>query len=393
MAKKKGKKVLEDSLSMASTAAKTAKGKRRSKKAKRTAFAVFAVVLVLCILGGMYYFDIAPMDFRLWDLPKEKDFKEEVVIADGTLKVHFIDVGQGDAIFIQFPDGKTMLIDGGDTDKDVAQDLLDYLDDLNVETIDYVMLTHTDADHCGSLDQVISSDIDVKIVYMPKIKSTYENDPLKNESKLDNGKDITVKETVAYKQFVQSVVEEGSQIRYSYEGDSIEGKDGLYSFDFYNPNDELYSKISSAQDKNNVSPICILTFNGIKICFTGDADKAAEENFLRYTEENDVDTDVDVLKVAHHGGKESTNQPFLDAVLPEYAVISVGIPNSYGHPTAETLTRLSNMDCRVFRTDLNGDILLTVEDTALNWTFEKNAPSDLSLPKRPNAFAFHAYAA
>ncbi len=132
---------------------------------------------------------------------------------------------------------------------------------------------------------------------------------------------------------------------------------------------------------------------GKKICFTGDADKAAEDNFLRYTRENRIDTDVDVLKVGHHGGKESSNQPFLDAVLPEYGVISVGMPNTYGHPTVETLTRLSNMNCQVFRTDLHGDITLTVENTDLAWSFAKNAPTTVTLPNITNAFAFYAYAA
>ena len=354
----------------AQSAAKATKGNRRSNRAKKQSALVFVVVILLCLVCGLYYFDIPPLNFTLGNLPKYQK-PSEPILSEGTLKIHFIDVGQGDSIFLQFPDGTNMLIDGGKNRNDVAEAILTYLNQLSVTRIDTLMLTHTDEDHCGSLDNVIASEIYVANVWMPKIKSLYENDPLKDETKLPNGSDITVKETAVYRDFVKAVVEEGSKIHYTYEGDTLVAETKDYQFAFYTPNDELYSKISTAADKNNVSPIGILTFNGKKVCFTGDGDKADEQAFLKYTSENGIDTDVDVLKVGHHGGQESTNQDFLDAVRPEYSVISVGAGNSYGHPRPALLERLSNIGSEVYRTDLNGNIVLTITKEGLSWQTEK----------------------
>lgn len=106
----------------------------------------------------------------------------------------------------------------------------------------------------------------------------------------------------------------------------------------------MYKTISSAKQKNNVSPMMLLEFNGRRILLTGDSDEEAEDNFIENVNnrlfDNDFDGDVDVLKVAHHGGRESTKQELLDMLMPEYAMISCG-ENSYGHPRPETLEKLA----------------------------------------------------
>ena len=114
----------------------------------------------------------------------------------------------------------------------------------------------------------------------------------------------------------------------------------------------------------------ILTFNGKKIMFTGDCDDA-EVNFRSTALKDGVENfDVDVLKVAHHGGKESTSEAFLDIVKPEYSVISVAEKNTYGHPTPEVLDRLDKVGSKVFTTKDKGDIVLTLQGDKMGWAFQ-----------------------
>ena len=276
-----------------------------------------------------------------------------------------IDVHQGDSILLQLPDGKNMLIDGGDKDSKIAAHIINYLfdyTDLKDEngkiTLDYVMLTHTDADHCGSLDNVIAhEDINVKNVYRPMVVAEskyFSNDPLKEYAEEMNYAVDTVT-TQAYSDFMNAVYGEPTleNVYYNLEGMTIGGEDAGYIFYFYNPSVEMYKTISSAKQKNNVSPMMLLEFNGRRILLTGDSDEEAEDNFIENVNnrlfDNDFDGDVDVLKVAHHGGRESTKQELLDMLMPEYAMISCG-ENSYGHPRPETLEKLAAKNTRVYCT-------------------------------------------
>lgn len=330
----------------------TAAASRGKTKKQKTAISFFAFVIVLLILasGGLYYFDIPPFDFDFTN-SFGKYYNTNVPDSGEAVKIHFINVGQGDSILLQLPGGRNALIDGGENKNAVADRIISYITGLGISQLDFVMLTHSDSDHCGSLDNIINSDkILVKKVYMPYIKSGNAKDPLRDLQ-------IQSVTTGVYSDFVQAVLNEKAEIEYSYEGMDI-SMSSSYSMTLYNPSAELYAKsMSSAANKNNVSPIIILTYGGKKVVLTGDADDLAEKNFLKNVQ--NINADVDVLKVAHHGGRESTSQEFLNSVLPEYAVISVG-DNSYGHPTPETLSRLKDVKSKVFRTDLDGDIVLTV---------------------------------
>lgn len=351
-------------------------GKSKGKKVLiNIAVALLAVAVLLC--GGLYYYDIAPFDFSLDGADTFKFYAYEnyeyvvkkptpgVIAAESSLKVHYIDVGQGDCVFIQLPDGKTMLIDGAKNSSTVASGIIGYLTGLypgdEKIVIDYVMLTHCDSDHCGSLDDVIASDkIDIKSVYQPKVYSSYENDPL--VSPAGNYATIT---TNVYKNFVKAVYEEKQSgvlddIYYNLQGTEISGEGWLMRL--YNPAESMYAKLSSAKEKNDISPIMVLYFGDIRLLFTGDADNDAEKNFMANVLAdlfNDgFDGDVDVLKVAHHGGQESTSAEFLNMVRPEYSIISVGAGNSYGHPRPATLERLAAVGSKVYRTDQSGTVVL-----------------------------------
>lgn len=288
-----------------------------------------------------------------------------LLIGDGingaTLDIHFIDVGQGDSILIEFPDGKNMLIDGGDTSNDAKNAVINCLSTEGVSVLDYVMLTHTDTDHVGSLDDVLDA-VSIKNLYIPDITAS---NGLPNEDTIDGS--IS---TLAYERFMDRVLTEtymegsvSTAVNVICNQGILTITDELYLMTIYCPEASYYDDInnnSSAEDKNNMSPTCVLTYAGRVIVLTGDSDEDAEQRFVDYLGTNIVNADV--LKVAHHGGAESSNQFFLDAIDAEYAIISCGIGNSYDHPRQAAINRLiaSGVDY-ILRTDINSDILLRID--------------------------------
>ncbi|MBR5251134.1 MAG: hypothetical protein IKV38_03850 [Clostridia bacterium] len=388
---------------------KATKGKSKKQKASIRSLA-FVLVVAIIVCGALFYMDIAPFNFEInGDMFKYYTYKPIIPSTSLTgvetedFRLHVIDVHQGDCILLQLPDGKNMLIDGADKSKTLTEGIINYLlsDTVGLKNedgkviLDYVVLTHTDADHCGSLNDVINHDsIDVLNVYRPMVMSKYANDPLKQYA-LDNNYSYDTITTTVYSEFVQAVYEEdGCNIFYNIGDIQLSGNG--YNMYFFNPTYEMYQNMSTPADKNNVSPIILLEVYGKTIALTGDADAEQEENFLAQLSTNNYGVDVnfanvDVLKVAHHGGKESTTQNFLNTVLPEYALISVGEGNKYGHPKAEVLSRLNNIGCgEVYRTDKNGTIVLTISSVSMqmSWDFSTKSNASASSVKNRLNLAF-----
>ena len=373
-------------------ASKIVKGKKRNKKAKFCAAIVGLIVMAfVCGMGFMYYMCMPPFEadgfgngfFKYYYMSPD-DF----VASDGNLQVRYLDIGQGDCILIQLPDGKNMLIDAGKNNSETETKILDTLKELNIDTIDYGVLTHGDSDHSGGMDKVIASDaVTFKNVYMPLIKSKLDNDPVETlyaQAKTTYLSEISKQEpagfeipqitTKVYADFMQAVIDEECEVFFSFEGLKITNDANEYVFDFYLPGYEQYAEdLNTAFEKNNVSPIMILKFNGKKIMFTGDCDDA-ESFFLADVLQNNIDADVDVLKVAHHGGQDSTSADFLAVVKPEYSVISVG-ENTYDHPRKAVIDRLNAVDSKIFTTQDKGDIILTIKGDKMGWAFEKTNSS------------------
>lgn len=262
-----------------------------------------------------------------------------LTLGEGELVINFVDVGQADCAIILFPDDKTMIIDGGD--KGSKDDVLEAMDRLGVTSFDYVLLTHTDADHCGSLDDAINKAEEVENVYLPKIKSK------DYDLGLSSGyKTVT---TIVYNDFVKSAneatyfddngEEQSANLIFTEDKLEIVADDNSYKMTMYCRSDEYYKSMKvSAHDLNDVSPICILEYNGRKVVFAGDSNAlddgdggkigtSSEQNFLNalkaegYTDET---FDADILKVGHHGAKYSSGADFLDFIDVEYAIVSVG---------------------------------------------------------------------
>lgn len=283
------------------------------------------------------------------------------------LSVHFIDVGQGDSIAIRFPDNKTMLIDAGI--KSSSDQLINYLNtnffEQGENTFDYLLLTHSDADHCGAMVD-ICDEFTINKIFRPKIYSVYKRtlngvtttvfDEL--DGNYENKNTCT---TLTYYNTISAFNNETSNVIFTdieqmNSTHKIFGDD--YSIDFYSPNSD-YLTTSAGTVVNDHSPIMSLNYNGRKIMFTGDASTTVEETAMAL---HDL-PDVDILKVGHHGSATSTGLSFLQEVKPEHAIISCGTGNKYGHPTSEVLNRLATVGSAVYRTDTNGNIVANITST------------------------------
>lgn len=302
------------------------------------------------------------------------------------VEVHFIDVGQGDSIFITLPDGTNMLIDAFND-----SDLLSYLKDgLKVKVIDYVIATHSDADHIGAMDKIFEN-FEVKKVFRPYVK--YGKDTILSS---DFNKGSKEANSNAYKTFLELLNIEtyvsGSEVKncewefFNYESDfskNIHYNDSVYTFtfDFLTPTTSVDNIEYS--DVNSYSPIIKFSYCDTDVLFTGDAEDETLDEFLnKYVSSEDREKlDVEVLKLGHHGSKTSTTAPFLDVIKPEYAVASCGEGNSYGHPHQEVLNLLHNETYNValFRTDLHGNVVLKIgtEDYTFNVENPNVLPSEI----------------
>ena len=335
--------------------------KKLHKKNPKLLIAIVAIVVTAAIIVGALYL-VKPEWFR-GPMPES-----------GQLVVHYIDVGQGDCIYIAFPDGTDMLIDCGSQggSSNYQTSALNCLKALNPDgKIDRVMATHSDTDHISYLDEVFF-EFQVNNVYMPNIESSYEKSfefgnkkgtvkELVEKSKLDKFTDDDKIDTLVYAEFfIAALSEPNCNITPNIGKYEIRGQD--YTFTFYCLSQEEWNRrhLNNGEQKNAVSPIGILEYAGRRLVFTGDSNESNEEYYC----ETYPYVDCDVLKVAHHGSNGSSSEEFLKHVKCEYAVISVGDGNSYKHPEQETLDRLkANGIQKIHRTDKCGNVVLTVSHT------------------------------
>lgn len=259
---------------------------------------------------------------------------EDTSLEEDNLNIHFFDIGQGDCIIIT-QGGHAMMIDAGENDKGTA--IQAYLNYLGIETLEYFVLTHPDSDHIGGAD-VILYKFDCQTVLMP-----------------DQAAD-----TRTYHDVIQAMKTKGYSAVHPEVGDTYAF--GGASFTILGP-------VQKYSDNNNNSIVLRMTYGSNTFLFTGDAEAEAEADIL----EEGLEVRADVLKAGHHGSSTSTSDEFLEAVSPEYAVISCGEGNKYGHPHAETMNKFRQNGITVYRTDEQGTVIASSDGSTISWS---EGPSD-----------------
>lgn len=302
---------------------------------------IILIFVIILSLSCFFYSKINPFVIKIF----ASEFN--IVSSKNKLLVHFINVGQADAIAVNLPDGKIFLIDTGCEEVNVTY--TNYLKEnvLNSKRsnyIDYLVLSHADMDHVGGTLKLLKN-FDVGTIFMPKVASA----------------------SAGYDKIYDYVVD---NCNYQVLGDEFIIGNDVYNIKFFR-------QLSDA-DTNDASQVVKLEYGDDSFLFTGDISSSVEEKYINlYGRE----LDSDVLKISHHGSKTSTSAKFLEIVTPEYAVISVG-NNSYGHPTGEVLNRLIASETLILRTDEKGDVLFISESCGLNVLTDRFYVTKISLDYR-----------
>jgi len=270
------------------------------------------------------------------------------------LQVHFIDVGQGDAIFITNSANQAILIDAGD--KSAGRTVVNYLKDHNVKKLDVLIASHPDNDHIGGMAGVIKG--------FPI--ALYLDSEVEKPTQTSKNLNLLVKEKGIKHQIARA-------------GQDYDLGDGA-NIKILFPSEPLIKKLKQGTVWNANSIVVKLTYKNVSFLLPGDAEEATEDRLLK--EQGTGVLSSTVLKVTHHGSKYATTQEFLDAVNPKIAVISVGEGNSYGHPAERTLKRLKDKGVAVYRTDYNGNVIIKTDGDTLEVVVQKNQRETASIQAR-----------
>ncbi len=269
---------------------------------------------------------------------------EQVPVTAGhEMRVHFIDVGQGDSILIESPNGKTMLIDGGV--KGAGQQVVSYLKELGVNKLDQVVATHPDADHIGGLIPVLQT-IPIEQFY-------------------DSGK---VHTSQTFEEMLMAIDQKNIPYYVPKTGDLIEF-DKDVTVKVLNANEH-------ATDNNDASIVLKVVYGNVSFLLTGDAGIALEKEMMQ----NDVTATI--LKAGHHGSNTSSSEEFIRTVKPEVTILSYGEDNKYGHPHAEVVDRLQAMGSNIYATAESGTIIVATD--GVNYTVNGKEASRAVTPKTPS---------
>lgn len=283
-------------------------------KKKKIISSIIGIIVVL--LAGYFGIDLT---------------QDSKVPKDSKLMISYMDVGQGDAAYIKV-NGNDILIDAGPRSN--SKELLEQLKAKNIDDFELVIATHPHEDHIGGMVDVFK-EYEVKAFYSPKITHT----------------------TKTYENLVKAVKDEGLKTK-ELKGGMVIDLGEVAKFEVFTPQKSEYEEL------NDYSPIMKLSFGDTSYLFTGDAEKLAEEEALaKY--KNSLDSDV--IKFGHHGSSSSSSNAFIEAVSPKYGIISCAKDNKYGHPHRETLDIIKKYNIKTFRTDTDGEIILTSDGKSINF--------------------------
>lgn len=312
--------------------------KIRKRTKRKITKAIFSIILVLILsVAGYIFKDQIPGGFLGNDATVGGPLDNIPAVTDPNyLTVHYIDVGQADAILVACG-GEYMLIDAGEDDGDDR--VIHYLTDLGIDEIDLVVATHAHSDHIGEMGDVLNAIPAVEVWY-PEYRHG----------------------TKTEQRFLTAVDGCGANLYEPELGDT---------YDLGGATVTVLGPVKEYDDPNDMSIVVLVQFGDDRFLFTGDMENtdAAENDLVAYWGEEALRADV--LKVGHHGARTSTSYHFLRSVSPSYAVISVGEGNTYGHPTSETLNILGQAEVYVYRTDTMGTVVAVSDGQDIEFSWVK----------------------
>ena len=302
------------------------KHKKIKKNIKRNFFEILIILLAFLIINNQDKIK------NLFNQNNNQNQNDYINMNKDLLKVHYLDVGQGDSIFIELPNNETMLIDAAESYQ--SENIINYLKNLNYQKIDYVIGTHPHTDHIGGLKDIINT-FEIGKIYMPKVVST----------------------TKTYESLLMAIKDKNLKINTAKAGTSIIDTDAL-KINILAPNNSTYTEL------NNYSVVTKITYGTTKLLFMGDAEKLSE---------NEIKENVtaDVIKIGHHGSNTSSSINFIKKVNAKYGIISVGLNNKYNLPKEEIITNWENSGTKIYLTSINGTITAISDGTNIKIESEK----------------------
>lgn len=308
--------------------------------------AIIFYSLILLLFAGYKYFNkliskIIFISLILADIIMYCPIEERLNFPKNILSVFMVDVGQGDSFLIRFPNGKTGLVDAGpattyfDTGEKIIIPLLEYF---NISRINYAFISHFDIDHYGGIVSLINND-KIEKVFITEIDSSSEKEKLFMR--------FLNKKKVHYETYKRKIFTVGNTRIY-----------------FLN---DLPKHLGKKVTSNNRSGFFKIVYGKISMLYTGDIDETGESYY------SSMDKDIiasDILKISHHGSGKGSSEKFLNLVRPKIGLISVGIKNKFGHPSAEVINRLKKINSKIYRTDRDGGVILITDGESihpLNW--------------------------
>lgn len=289
--------------------------------------ALFVVLFFVC--GGTYYFK----KVNIIDKYSGYDFQ-----------FHVIDVEQGDCLLFKFPNNQTMLVDAGEEEygEIVCEYVTQFLKQENLEALDYLVLTHSDADHVGGAKELLEN-VHVNNIYRPKIYT-------QNEAKdLPDDNTYMISNTLIYNTIIDTAKEKGCNLIFSEKG--MELNLGGCKVEFLSPAQDYYA------DTNSYSAVIMITYQTKKILLTGDANIAIEQTLI---DEYGEYLKADILKVGHHGSKTSSMKEFLEIIKPQYSILCAG--ENRDLPDIEVINRLHDINSKILSTANEGSFAMTIKN-------------------------------
>lgn len=298
---------------------------RRRRNTKKKKLLSTAIALIIVGIAGILGTNEKFVDTvsNIGEKANTQNEQQVEFVAQEDLLIDYIDVGQADSILIRNQD-KVMLIDAGTNE--AGETVVNYLENLGITKIDYLIGTHPHEDHIGGLDDVINK-FDIGQIYMPKIETT----------------------TKTFEDVLEAIENKNLTVTAPNKGDEIVLGQATGEF--------MTEPILDKDNLNVSSLVFRLEFGNNSFLFMGDAEEENEKTISW--------PKTDVLKVGHHGSSTSSSEEFLKQVQPQYAIIMVGEDNSYGLPTQETIDKLNTIGSTIYRTDENGTIQLTSDGNTI----------------------------